>query len=261
MTSFSEQGVVQREMFFCTWRCAQRARGSTTWKKGVAFSKPTLTLYWCSYLFSRAHFVLCTISSTPLKYGFAGLWFSESDLFRQQVTAEKSLLACGVLVVEFSKVIIFLLCIYVCFFYEKSSRYWHFFLLQDHKLIQLSVLWCFRNSVQHIACCQYDLILSGQPDQSGSRCVIQRTGEVKNIMSARSPCGRSGMKGEEGCVFEVTHGFSQRRQINISLAFSSLQANSWDWPPFWSSVFVCLALPRCPLDVVCVWSHICGTPH
>lgn len=70
------------------------------------------------------------------------------------------------------------------------------------------------------------MIFYERPYKSGSCCVIHMK-EVKNIMSAWSPCGRSGTKREEGCVFEVTHGFSQHRQINISLAFSSLQANSW----------------------------------
>lgn len=133
---------------------------------------------------------------------------------------------------------------------EKSSRYLTFSFARDVKLIHVNSL----NSVQHEARCQYDLLLSGRSEQSGSRCVIQRKG-VKNIMSIRSPCGLGGTKGEEGCVFEVTHGFSQRRQINISLAFSSLQANSWDWPRFWSSVFPFLAHPCCSLYVICVWSQ------
>lgn len=127
---------------------------------------------------------------------------------------------------------------------------------RDHKLIH--VIRRFMSSAQPVA--SMTLSLSGRPQQSGSRCVI-RTKEVKNIMCARSPCGRSGMKGEEGCVFEVTHGFSQRRQINISLALSSLRANSWDWTRFWSSVFARLALPRCPLNVICVWSQICSMTH
>lgn len=73
------------------------------------------------------------------------------------------------------------------------------------------------------------VIFYGPPEKSGSCCVIHRK-EVKNIMCARSPCGRRRTRREEGRVFEVTHGFSQHRRLNISLAFSSLEANSWALP-------------------------------
>lgn len=52
-------------------------------------------------------------------------------------------------------------------------------------------------------------------------CVILMK-EVKNITSIWSPCGCRAMKGGGRCFFEVTHGFSQHRQINISLALTSL---------------------------------------
>lgn len=65
---------------------------------------------------------------------------------------------------------------------------------------------------------QSDLISWRRPEQSGSCCVIQMK-EVKNIASARSPCGLSGMRGEEGCVFLRWH-----------MVFLSVDRSTSPWP-------------------------------
>lgn len=75
-------------------------------------------------------------------------------------------------------------------------------------------------------------ISAEQPGQSGPRCVAQRR-EVKNIMLVLSPCDHSRLtRGGKRVVFlDDTWFFTAQ----------SLEANSWDWTHFKSSVFT-----QCP---------------